>query len=133
MSAHAPGELLLTEIDRARLLKLDGLALPESLTDLLKDAGVVPSPAIPPQVVTMYSQVLVSHEGGGAPQKLTLCYPADAEPTAGFISVLSPVGTALLGRTVGSDVSWTSPAGETRRLRIDALLFQPEATGDYTL
>lgn len=133
MSAHSAGELLLTEIDRARLLKLDGHALPESLIDLLKDAGVVPSPAIPPQVVTMYSQVLVSHEGGNAPQKLTLCYPADAEPTAGFISVLSPVGTALLGRTAGSTVIWTSPAGETRRLHIDALLFQPEATGDYTL
>lgn len=133
MSSHQSGELLLTEIDRARLLKLNGGVLPAPMLDLLKEAGVVPSPAIPQQVVTMYSQVLVSHEQGGAPQKLTLCYPADAEPAAGFISVLSPVGAALLGRTVGTTVAWTSPAGEERRLTIESILFQPEASGDYAL
>ncbi|NCT82433.1 MAG: transcription elongation factor GreAB [Comamonadaceae bacterium] len=132
MSAILSGELLLTELDRARLLKLNGGVLPDPLMELLEEATVVPSPAIPQQVVTMYSQVAVSHGGGDAPQKLTLCYPSDAEPMAGFISVLSPVGSALLGREAGTTVDWTTPAGVQRRMTIDAILFQPEASGDYS-
>ena len=68
----------------------------------------------------------------GEQRKLTLCYPDDAEPSAGFISVLSPVGLALLGRRVGAQVSWTMPSGKQRLLTIDAMLFQPEASGDHT-
>lgn len=126
------GELLLTELDRARLLKLNGGTLPEPLLELLEDATVVPSPDIPEHVVTMYSQVAVSHNDGDTLQKLTLCYPGDAEPVEGFISVLSPVGAALLGREVGATVRWTTPAGVERRMTIEAILFQPEATGDYS-
>ncbi len=133
MSAILNGELLLTELDRARLLKLNDAALPASMRELLKDASALPSPSIPAQVVTMYSQVLVSHQDGGPAQKLTLCYPADAEPSEGFISVLSPVGSALLGRACGATVTWISPDGSERQLRIDSLLFQPEASGDYSI
>lgn len=133
MSSLFNGELLLTELDRARLLKLSGGALPAPMQELLNDAGTLPSQAIPPHVVTMYSQVLVCHDGGDVQQKLTLCYPSDAEPAAGFISVLSPVGVALLGRTVGSTVDWTAPDGKQRQMRIEALLFQPETSGDYTI
>lgn len=132
MSAFISGELLLTELDRARLLKLNGGVLPAPLLALLDDASALPSPAIPPQVVTMYSQVLVSHDDGAAPQKLTLCYPADAEPSEGFISVLSPVGAALLGRTAGTRVAWLTPAGTERQMTIESILFQPEATGDFS-
>ncbi len=132
MPAILSGELLLTELDHARLLKLNGGVLPAPLLALLEDASLVPSPAIPQHVVTMYSQVAVSHNDGEALQKLTLCYPGDAEPVEGFISVLSPVGAALLGREVGTTVAWTSPAGTERRMTIEAILFQPEATGDYS-
>ena len=82
-------------------------------------------------MVTLYSQVLVTQDDGEQ-HKLTLCYPDDAEPNAGFISVLSPVGLALLGRRVGAQVSWTMPSGKQRLLTIDAMLFQPEASGDHT-
>lgn len=132
MPATLHSELLLTELDRARLLKLNPDDLPEPLQDLLKDVSTVPSPSIPPHVVTMYSQVLVSHPGDPSPQTLTLCYPKDAAPQEGRVSVLSPVGAALLGQPVGATVAWTSPDGKERGLRIDALLFQPEASGDYT-
>ncbi|MFN4115451.1 MAG: GreA/GreB family elongation factor [Inhella sp.] len=64
---------------------------------------------------------------------LTLCYPLDAEPGRGFISVLSPVGSAPLGRRVGDLIGWRTPLGELRQLRIAALLFQPEASGDYLM
>ncbi|WP_374436712.1 GreA/GreB family elongation factor [Inhella sp.] len=125
MTAVLSGELLLTELDRARLLKLNSAALRE----LLDDASALPSPEIPADVVTMNSRVLVSDDAGAAPQ--TLCYPPDVDPHAGRVSVLSPVGAALLGRRVGSEVSWRTPTGEHRALRIEALLFQPEASGDY--
>jgi pimeloyl-ACP methyl ester carboxylesterase len=58
--------------------------------------------------------------------------PADAEPDAGFVSVLSPVGAALLGRRVGSRASWVTPDGRRHEAEIVAVLFQPEASGDYT-
>lgn len=130
MSAFPHGEPLLTELDRTRLLKL-GHCLPDPLAELLADATAVPSPQIPPHVVTMYSQVVVRHEGGDATHKLVLCYPADAEPARGFVSVLSPIGAALLGQRVGETVEWTAPDGRVRRTTLEALLFQPEASGDY--
>jgi len=127
MTAVLSGELLLTELDRARLLKLNSAALRE----LLDDASALPSPEIPADVVTMNSRVLVSDGTGAALQPLTLCYPAEADPHAGRVSVLSPVGAALLGRRVGSAVGWRTPTGARRELHIEALLFQPEASGDY--
>lgn len=131
MSNIAPGELWLTKLDHGRLFKLNGGHPPEPLTDVLDSAEIIESAQVRPDVVTLYSQVLVKQDDGEQ-RKLTLCYPDDAEPTAGFISVLSPVGLALLGRCVGAQVSWTMPSGKQRLLTIDAVLFQPESTGDYT-
>ncbi|MBL0945238.1 MAG: GreA/GreB family elongation factor [Hydrogenophaga sp.] len=127
-------ERTLTELDHVRLerLRRQGEAL--RVGDLLDLASVVPSREVAPDVVTMYSQVLVQEgEGGNAePRRLTLCYPADAEPGTGFISVLSPVGLALLGLRVGEVARWSGPDGQPRAATIAALLFQPEASGDYT-
>ena len=131
MSNIAPGELWLTKLDHGRLFKLNGGHPPEPLTDVLDSAELIDSTDVRPDVVTLYSQVLVTQDDGEQ-RKLTLCYPDDAEPNAGFISVLSPVGLALLGRCVGAQVGWTMPSGKQRLLRIDAVLFQPESTGDYT-
>lgn len=131
MSNTTPGELWLTKLDHGRLFKLNGGHPPDQLTDVLDSAEIIDSAHVRPDVVTLYAQVLVTQEDG-TQRKLTLCYPDDAEPHAGFISVLSPVGLALLGRCVGAQVSWTTPAGQARRLSIDAVLFQPESSGDYT-
>ncbi len=121
----------LTELDAVRLerLRRQGAALP--VDDLLDTASVVPSRDVAPDVVTMYSQVLV-RDAHGSEQRLTLCYPDDAEPAQGFISVLSPVGLALLGLHVGSMARWQTPDGTPHSAEIVALLFQPEASGDYT-
>ena len=59
--------------------------------------------------------------------------PQDAEPHLGFISVLSPVGASLLGLRVGSVARWQAPHGEECAAVVAAILFQPEASGDYTL
>ncbi|WP_342132702.1 GreA/GreB family elongation factor [Hydrogenophaga sp. OTU3427] len=131
MSNIPPGELWLTKLDHGRLFKLNGGHPPEPLADVLDTAEIIESAEVRPDVVTLYSQVLVTQDDGEQ-RKLTLCYPDDAEPNAGFISVLSPVGLALLGRCVGARVVWTMPSGKQRLLTIDAVLFQPESSGDYT-
>ncbi len=131
MDPFSFNERTLTELDAVRLdrLRRQGAAL--RMDDLLDTASVVPSREVAPDVVTMYSQVLV-RDAQGSEQRLTLCYPDDAEPAAGFISVLSPVGLALLGLPVGSVARWRTPGGAPHSAEIVALLFQPEASGDYT-
>ena len=137
MSALYGGERTLTELDHVRLSSLlrRGTPPPEAapIADLIDGAALVPSREVAPDVVTMYSQVLLVHEPSGTRSKLTLCYPQDAEPESGFVSILSPVGAALLGQRVGSRVHWVTPLGERRKGEIVALLFQPEASGDYTI
>jgi regulator of nucleoside diphosphate kinase len=126
-----------TELDRARIHRwLRGQppsANDRGLIELVDNADEVPSRQIPGDVVTMYSQVLLTGAGNKEDRKLTLCYPSDAEPMTGFVSVFSPVGVALLGRRVGEDVTWAGPDGRLESARVEALLFQPEASGDFTL
>lgn len=132
MHKNLAGERLLTEIDFARLNKLPGGQLPSELINTLESLELVPSREIPPDVVTMYSQITIEDLATQKQQKLTLCYPRDAEPHSGFISVLSPVGASLLGQRVGAIARWRTPYGDECAARIVELLFQPEASGDYT-
>lgn len=133
MHKNLAGERLLTEIDYERLSKRHGSQLPPELFDTLESLDLVPSHKIPPDVITMYSQVIVEDLDSHQRQKLTLCYPADAEPHLGFISVLSPVGASLLGQRVGGIARWRTPNGDACAAEIVSLLFQPESSGDYTI
>lgn len=133
MHADTAGERLLTELDHARLTHLGGEHMLPALAEVLDCTDLVTSREVPPDVVTMYSQVIIEHADSGQRHKLTLCYPADAEPHQGFISVLSPVGAGLLGLRVGATARWHTPNGDACEAEIVALLFQPEASGDYTL
>ena len=135
-----PLERTLTQIDYLRLTRLtvrpgapsrDQPPAIEGLEDLLAASDLVASTAVAPDVVTMYSQVLLSGPEDVVPYKLTLCYPDDAEPAQGFVSVLSPVGLSLLGLRVGSTARWQTPRGAASATVL-AILFQPEASGDYT-
>ncbi len=123
---------LITELDHARLSNLRGAELPPELADSLDMLELVPSREVPADVITMYSQVLIEERIGHKRQKLTLCYPHEAEPHNGFISVLSPVGAGLLGQRVGDVARWRTPNGDVCEAEVVALLFQPEASGDYT-
>ena len=131
---HTPfsPERLLTELDHARLNKLGLAQLPQDLADELQAVDLVSSQEIAPDVVTMNSELELVLPGQARRQRLTLCYPRDAQPSAGRISVLSPIGMALLGRRVGDTISWSMPNGEACQAELAALLFQPEASGDYT-
>lgn len=133
MHKNLAGERLLTEIDYARLRRLYGAQLPPQLVEPLDSLDLVPSNEIPPDIVTMYSQVIVEDLDSHQRQKLTLCYPGDAEPSLGFISVLSPVGASLLGQRVGAIARWRAPNGDVCAAEIVSLLFQPEASGDFTI
>ena len=131
MHATINGERTLTDLDFARLSKLLNHQLPSSLADLLASAEVTSSRAIDHDVVTMYSRVELVDVDTRRRQVLTVCYPSDAEPSAGFISVLSPVGNSLLGLEVGDIAKEHTPDGEDCAAEVTAILFRSEATGDH--
>jgi len=90
-------------------------ALVERLDQELARAEVVEQ--VPPGVVAMNSSVLYEDEQTGARHQVRLCYPREARSETGCISVLAPVGSALLGLSVGQSIEWQVPGGR-RRLRI---------------
>ncbi|MDR3455194.1 MAG: GreA/GreB family elongation factor [Rhodoferax sp.] len=125
-----------TELDHVRihnLMRRQGGVVAGDIAEVIDNADLVRSQEIPANVVTMYSQVLVADVHSSEPRTLTLCYPDDADPAAGFISVLSPVGASLLGLPVGAIASWTAPDGTRIAAQVQDILFQPEASGDYVL
>jgi len=134
-------ERTLTELDHVRLLNLvrrdardAGFpAQRHAVENVLDAAAIVPSRRVPPDVATMNSQVLLQNLQTSQRSTLTLCYPADAEPAMGFVSVLSPVGSGLLGLHVGSVARWSTPAGDEQSAEILAILFQPESSGEYSM
>lgn len=131
---HANKERLrmLTELDFVRLKRLNGGDLPGELSDDRGLVDLLPSQEIPPDVVTMNSQVEIVFTHTGVRQKMTVCYPAEAEPGIGKVSALAPMGLALLGLRVGEMAQWDMPGGETQEAEVAAILFQPEAAGHYT-
>ena len=133
MQATPGAERTLTELDFTRLRHLPGNTIPPGFDDFLSTADVLDSRVVPPDTVTMYSQVELEDPASRRRYKLTLCYPNDAEPAAGFISVLSPVGRSLLGLRVGDMAQWQMPNAATGAAKVVAIPFQPEASGDYTL
>ncbi|MFG0335875.1 MAG: nucleoside diphosphate kinase regulator [Maioricimonas sp. JB049] len=97
----------------------------QSLRDKLEIAQVVDRDEMPPDVVTMNSTVRVNDVLAEEDETYTLVYPRDADIARGQLSVLAPIGTAILGRRVGDRVRWQVPGGTTQ-LCIRELLFQPE-------
>ncbi len=105
----------------------------ETLEDILELAHVVQPDKVPANVVTMNSRVLFKDVTTQENGTVTIVYPADADPSGGRISVLSPVGAALLGESEGEEVELPLPHGQRRRIRISSVLYQPEAQGDFAL
>ena len=96
----------------------------------LERARVVPSREVSERVVTMRSEVLLRDLDSQQEFTCTLSYPEESDVDTGRISVLAPVGTAILGYREGTVVEWEVPAGK-RRLRIERILYQPEASGHF--
>ncbi|AKF81575.1 elongation factor GreAB [Myxococcus fulvus 124B02] len=127
-----------TDLDRLRqVIDHHGGGRTAELVEMLESelgrAHVVSSETVPPSVVTMNSTVLFEDEQTGEQRQVTLVYPKDARSDEGRISVLAPIGSALIGLSVGQSIVWPLPNGRTKRLRIVAVPYQPEASGHYHL
>ena len=98
--------------------------LPERAAELANEiarAEVLSAGQHPEDVVCMNGEVEFRDNGTGTTRKVTLVYPQDADISQGRISVLTPVGTALIGLHAGDSMSWETPAGETRQLTVLAV------------
>jgi regulator of nucleoside diphosphate kinase len=132
----------ITSKDRERLLKLineerefgkgrnrDYL---KNLEQELNRASIVDPESIPADSITMNSKVLLKDLNSGEETIYTLVYPEDVNLAENKISVLAPIGTAILGYREGDVIDWRIPAGIVK-LRVEKILYQPEAAGDYHL
>lgn len=130
--------ITITGLDRERLARLlkGRSALPaHDLTLLdreLSRAAVVPSSSVGPDVVTMNSRVRIADEDEGRQREVTLVYPADAGERE-RVSVLSPLGSALLGLKAGQAIEWPFSDGHRERYRVLDVAYQPEAAGHFHL
>jgi regulator of nucleoside diphosphate kinase len=97
----------------------------------LSRADIVEPTEIPPTVVTMNSTVRFRVESSTETFTLTLVYPRDMDSSSDKISILAPVGSALLGLSQGDEIEWPKPGGGTLRVRIEEVLYQPERAGEY--
>ncbi|WP_345810997.1 GreA/GreB family elongation factor [Paraburkholderia sp. PREW-6R] len=128
----------LTELDVARLEKHAAspgadARLQDMLDEVLERAVIVDAREIPANVVTMNSQAMLVDETSGEEMTWTVVYPPDADFTHGRLNVFSPVGLALLGAKRGERIRFTPPSGTQKVLKLDKILFQPEAADDFTL
>lgn len=112
--------LLITEEDRARLVRLKPNAA--LLREIDRATVVAPKVAILADVVTMNTQVFYTDETTGARQHLNLVYPQEAGGCICCVSILAPVGTALIGLSAGQAIEWDFPDGAHRRLRVDQVI-----------
>lgn len=109
---------IVSSTDYARLRQY---ALNDELADELDRAIVVHKEQVPEDVVTMHARCIYVDERLGTQREIELVYPSEADPTAGKVSVLTPVGSALLGLRVGQEIARDFPDGSVRRLKVAAV------------
>ena len=96
----------------------------------LDRAEVLAPEEMPATVVTMNSTVQFAIAETGKEFRLTLVYPRDMDGSADKISILAPVGGALLGLSVGDELAWPGPGGKPMTVRVKDILYQPESAGE---
>ena len=101
------------------------------LRDELARADIVEPEAVPSGVVTMNSTVRFEIDTPDDQFCLTLVYPKDMDKVANGISILTPIGSALLGLSVGDTIDWPRPDGQLLQVRLLEVLYQPERAGEY--
>jgi regulator of nucleoside diphosphate kinase len=130
-------KIIMSSLDVERLenlldsLPVDAFPGKEDLEDELARAEVVDPKSIPATVVTMNSTVRFKVVSTNHEYVLTLVYPRDIKPDGSTISILAPVGAALLGLSQGDEIEWPRPGGGVLRVRIEEVTYQPERSGDY--
>lgn len=130
-------KIYITEKDKTRLKKLFTTTIGfrnhdlKNLKDLLNElerAEVIEDEDSMEDVIMMNSTVIVKDLDSGNDLVYTIVYPEQANSSENKISILAPIGTALLGYKVGDTIEWEVPAGK-RRLKVKEILYQPETTG----
>ncbi len=127
--------ILVTHHDRERLERMLERVPSEhptalALYDELDRARTVDPTGVPAHVVTMNSRVRFRERISGKEHSLTLVFPEDAG-AEGRVSVLTPIGCALLGLSVGQVIAWPGPTGRTLEVELLSVDYQPEAAGDF--
>lgn len=102
----------------------------DALQKELDRATIVAPEEMPPEVITMNSSVKFVDDATATEYTLVLVYPGQTD-VPGAVSVLAPVGSALLGLSVGQSISWQGPGGRALRLRVLEVTYQPEASGEF--
>jgi regulator of nucleoside diphosphate kinase len=134
-------EIVMTDQDRARLAKMmramrtPGDPYRQYLRQLEAQIGrakAVTPDQLPADVVTMNSRVRVRDLDSDEISEFTLVYHLNGSAREDCVSILAPLGTALLGTREGDEVEWPVPAG-VRRLRVEQTVYQPEAAGEVDL
>ena len=134
-------KIILNRIDYARIkksisdakqFKSISNAEAEKLINELDSATIVEPEAIPSNVVTMNSIVKIRFLNTDKEVQFQIVYPHQANVKENKISIFSPIATALIGYKVKDEIEWIVPAGLTK-LRIEKIIYQPEASGDYDL
>lgn len=129
--------ITLSTLDAERLEKLlagtSANAFPgkDALEAELARAEVLEPRKMPPNVVTMNSTVRFRVADSAEEFTLTLVYPKDMDASGGKISILAPVGSALLGLAQGDEIEWPKPGGGLLKVRIEEVTYQPERAGEY--
>ncbi len=129
--------IIINELDAERLDRLlerpefASLPVAEALNAELDRAETLAPQDIPADVVTMNSRVKFRYLSNGETWVRTLVYPATLTDSDTQLSVMAPVGAALLGLRVGSSISWTLPGGHETQLEVLEIQYQPEAAGEY--
>jgi regulator of nucleoside diphosphate kinase len=103
-----------------------------ALAQHIQSSKVIPADKTPRNLVTMNSRIKARDVETGEVEAYTIVYPESADIQTGRISALSPLGRALLGRRVGQTVEVVAPIG-VRTIKIDRILYQPEAAGHFEL
>lgn len=134
--AAAPN-IVISERDAERLeallARMPAGAFPgkAALEGELDRADIVEPQDIPPTVVTMNSRIRFRVASSNEEFTLTLVYPREVDESGGTISVLAPVGSALLGLSQDDEIEWPKPGGGTLKVRIEEIVYQPERAGEY--
>ncbi|AJI96619.1 hypothetical protein BD65_1530 [Yersinia ruckeri] len=129
--------ITINELDAERLDAL--LAQPafadspiaNALNEELDRADILSPSEIPADVVTMNSRVRFRDLNSEEEHIRTLVYPASLKDSSEQISVMAPLGAALLGLHVNDEINWTLPGGDEARITVLELLYQPEAAGEF--
>lgn len=119
-------------IENARKLRSIAESEAESLLNELESASIMEPGDIPPDVVTMNSVVRISFSGTEKRVQFQVVYPDQANFKENKISIFSPIATALIGYRIGDEIEWVVPGGLTK-IKIEDIIYQPEAAGDFHL